>query len=301
MKKYLFVLSAIVLFAFSSCQKFAGDPITQDFSIESNYTELEVQDAFEVTVSNAVDVITITAGENVMPKVIVEVVDNTLKIHLKPQTIPLGGEMKALIPYNADLTKVVLSGASEFHSEYGLEGEKVEVELSGASDFYGDITANKVDFDLSGASSFNGNVETTDAYIEMSGSSDYNGDILSDIIKADLSGSSNIVGNVTADNLELIQSGSSDAKLIGNVAALKIDLAGSSNIVEQVVDHHYALACGRCEGLMSGASDAYIHCDGTLKVDLSGASNLHFTGNGNPADCTTSGGSDVIHDVIEEP
>ena len=49
---------------------------------------------------------------------------------------------------------------------------------------------------------------------------------------------------------------------------------------------------------MSGASDAYIHCDGTLKVDLSGASELHFTGGGNPADCTHSGGSEGIHDVL---
>lgn len=299
MKKCLFVLMAFVLVACgNSCKKFAGEPLTKNFGIEGSYTAIEVQDAFDVVVSDAVDSITITVGEKVMPYVIVEVVDNTLKIRISYAGGFYGGEQKAIIPLNADLTKVDLSGASEFHTTYGLEAEKVEVELSGASDFYGDITANKVDFDLSGASSFNGNVETTDAYIEMSGSSDYNGDILSDIIKADLSGSSNIVGNVTADNLELILSGSSDAKLIGNVAALKIDLAGSSNIVEQVVDHHYALACGRCEGTMSGASEAYIHCDGTIKVDLSGASELHFTGEGNPADCTLSGSSEVIHDVL---
>ena len=98
MKKYLVVLSALVLLAFSSCQKFAGEPITKNFSISGNYTELEVQNAFEVTVSDAVEVVTVTVGEKVMPKVMVEVVDNTLKIYLKPTGHFYGGEMKAIIP-----------------------------------------------------------------------------------------------------------------------------------------------------------------------------------------------------------
>jgi hypothetical protein len=275
MKKYLFILSALVLFAFSSCQKFAGDPITQDFSIEGSYTALEVHNAFEVTVSDAVDVVTITVGENVMPKVVVEVVDNTLKIRLKPMTNILGGEMKALIPYNANLTSVDMSGASEFHSKYVLEGEKVEVELSGASDFYGDIDADEVDIDMSGASNFYG-------------------DILADEIDMNLSGSSDIEGHVTANELDIELSGGSDATLEGQVETLKIDLTGSSNIVKKVVGNRYALACNQCEGSMSDSSDAYIHCDDRICVDLSGTSHLHYTGEGISSGCsTTSGGSSI--------
>ena len=276
----MFVLSTLVLFAFCSCQKFAGDPISKDFTIEGTYTELQVENAFDVTVSDAVSQITITAGENVMPKVIVEVVDNTLKIHLKGiNHSNYGSDMKVVIPYNTDLTSVELSGASEFRSEYGLEGQKVEVDLSGASDFYCDIDADEVDIDLSGASNFYG-------------------DILADEIEMEVSGSSDIKGYVEALDLDLDMTGASDATLEGQVGTLKIDLEGSSNIVKQVVENRYALACDNCEGEMSGSSDAYIHCDGNIKVNLSGASELHFTGGGNPADCTTSGSSDVIHDVL---
>jgi hypothetical protein len=278
MKKYLFVLSALVLFAFSSCQKFAGDPISQDFSISDNYTKLEVHDAFDVTVSDAVDVVTITVGENVMPKVVVEVVDNTLKIYLKPVGNIYGGKMKAVIPYNANLTSVDLSGASEFRSEYGLDGDKVLVELSGASDFYCDINANEVNIDLSGSSNFYG-------------------EILADEIDMDLSGSSDIESELSADELDLEMSGASDATLEGEVDNLKIKMTGSSNIVRKVVGNHYALVCNQCEGTISGASEAYIHCDGTIRVNLSGASDLHFTGDGNPADSSTSGGSNIIHEV----
>ncbi len=278
MKKYLFILSALVLFAFSSCQKFAGDPISKDFTVGS-YTELEVEDAFEVTVSDAVDVVTVTVGENIMPKVVVEVVENTLKIHLKGiNHSNYGSDMKVVIPYNTDLTSVELSGASEFRSEYGLEGQKVEVDLSGASDFYCDIDADEVDIDLSGASNFYG-------------------DILADEIEMEVSGSSNIKGYVEVLDLDLGMSGDSDATLEGYVGTLKMELTGVSNIKKTINGNRYGLVCDRCEGSMSGASDAYIHCDGTIKVDLSGASELHFTGDGNPADSSTSGGSDIIHDV----
>ena len=279
MKKHLIILSTLVLFAFCSCQKFAGDPISKDFTVGS-YTELEVEDAFDVTVSDAVDVITVTVGENIMPKVVVEVVENTLKIRLSGiNHSNYGSDMKVVIPYNTDLTSVELSGASEFRSEYGLEGQKVEVDLSGASDFYCDINADEVDVDLSGASNFYG-------------------DILADEIEMELSGSSNSKGYVEVLDFDLNMSGASDATLEGYVGMLKIDLKGSSNIVKKVVGNRYALACDRCEGTMSGASDVYIHCDGAIKVNLSGASELHFTGDGNPADSNTSGGSDIIHDVL---
>ena len=259
MKKYLFVLSALVLFAFSSCKKFAGDPITKEFAIDGAYTELEVHDAFDVIVSDAVDVITITAGENVMPYVIVEKVENTLKIYIKPVANFYGGDLKAVIPYNIDLTKVDLSGASEFHSVYGLVGHEVEVELSGASEFYCDIEADEVDMDLSGASQVEGYIDASDLDLEMSGAS--------------------------------------DVTLKGQVTTLDLNLSGASKIKKTINGSSYGFECDFCNGTMSGASGAYIHCNGNIKVDLSGYSELHFTGSAFTADSSISGGSEIIHDM----
>lgn len=258
MKKYLFVLLALVLLAFSSCKKFAGEPITKDFSIEGAYTELQVENAFDVTVSDAATQITVTAGENIMPKVVVEIVDNTLKIYCERLTIPVG-EMKVTIPYNADLISVDLSGASEFHSEYGLYGEKVEVELSGASDFYCDIEADEIDMNLSGAS--------------------------------------NVEGSIDASDLDLEMSGASYATLKGQVTTLDLDLSGASSIKKTINGSSYGFECDFCNGELSGASDAYIHCNLTIKVNLSGASDLHFTGTAFTGDSSISGGSEIIHEV----
>ena len=279
MKKHLIILSTLVLFAFSGCQKFAGDPITKDFSISGAYNALEVEDAFNVTVSEEATQVTITAGENIMPNVVVETVDSTLKIYLKGWHTNLGKDMIVILPYNFDLRSVDLSGASEFHSEYGLEGNKVEVELSGASDFYCDIDADEVDINLSGASNFIG-------------------EVLADEIEMDLTGSSNIKGYVEALDLDLELSGASDATLEGQVDMLMINLSGASNIKKTINGNRYGFTCDQCEGTITGASNVYIHCDGTIKVNLSGASDLHFTGDAFTGDCTTSGGSDIYHDTL---
>ena len=262
MKKYFAVFSVLILFAFTGCYKNAGDPITKEFSVSGNYTELQVEDAFEVTVSDAVSQVTITAGENIMPKVVVEVDGNKLKIRLKPVAVVVNDtELKAVIPYNINLTNVDLSGASEFHSSFGLQGQKVEVELSGASDFYCNIAADKVEIDASGASNFYGNVNA-------------------------------------ASELFLDMSGSSNAAITGQAPTFKMDLSGSSTFQRKVDGTRYAFSCSKCRGEMSGSSDAYLHCDNSIKVDLSGSSDLHYTGNASTSGCSCSGGSNVVHDVL---
>lgn len=241
MKKHFAIFSVLVLFAFCSCNKInlSGHNIDKDFGFDGTYTELEVSNAFDVVVSDTADRITITTDENIMPHVVVEKIGKKLRICLEPLTINTGTYMDVVLPYNADLTSVDLSGASEFHSEYGLHGENVVVELSGASKIESDIAA---------------------------------------------------------IDLELYQSGSSEATLKGQVGNLKIDMSGASKIIKKMVEGNYSLACDQCKGEMSGSSTAHIHCDGNINVSLSGASDLHYTGNATTFGSTTSGSSSIHQD-----
>lgn len=262
MRRFLIVLSAVVLVAFSSCKKVTeGNIITKDFNNPSSYTALEISNAFDAYVSENTNTITVTAGENVMPYVVVETVNNTLKIYLKPMAIVNITELKVVLPYNANLLSVNLSGATEFHSEYGLTGEDLKVELSGASKFYCDLGA-------------------------------------TDILEMDLSGASKIESAILANELELEIGGASQATLMGAVGRLKLEMSGASKIIKKIVDSQYALSCEVCEGTISGASEAYIHCYENITVNLSGASVLHFTGDAFTADSEVSGGSQIIHDVL---
>lgn len=241
MKKHLVLLSTLVLFTLSACSKFAGDIITQDFGTAGSYTAIEAENAFDVIVNDAVNSISVIAGEHMMPKTVVEVVDNTLKIRIKGLLTNYDAAPKVIIPYNADLRKVTLSGACDFHSDHALTGTKVEVDLSGASGFH---------------------------------------------------------ANIEADEAEVKVSGASDATIDGQVNKLKINLSGGSRIVKGVAGKAYALKCNACEGTMTGASKAWIDCDGTIKVTLSGASELHYTGDAASGNCSCTGGSKVVRDVL---
>ena len=114
----------------------------------------------------------------------------------------------------------------------------------------------------------------------------------------DLSGSSSVKGNVTASELELDMSGASDAMLTGQVSTLKLGLSGASSLKRSIDGSHYAFVCDNCEGSMSGSSDAYIHCDGSITVSLSGASDLYYTGSAVTRGSSTSGSSNIVHDEL---
>lgn len=256
MRKLLFVLATFVLFGFCSCSKDAGDPITKDFEISGTYTKLDVSSGFVVTVSDSATQVSVTTGENVMPKVVVEIVNQTLRVYLKPVNVSGAYELQLTLPYNADLKSVNLSGASSFQSSHPLTGQKVEVDLSGASSFFCDLNSNLVDIDLSGASS--------------------------------------IEGNVSATELDLDMSGASEASLVGTAISLRTEISGASHIINKMVEERFSLACRNCTGEISGASTVYIHCDESITVDLSGGSDLYYTGHADTSGSTTSGGSRII-------
>ena len=279
MKKYFVILSVFVVLSFCSCTKPAGNPITKAFAIEGTYENLEVNSAFDVSVSDTASRIYITVGQYIMPKVVVEKKGNTLKIYCKPSIMNRGNsKMWVILPHCVDLKDVDLSGASTMRTPFALEGDNVEVSLSGSSHYYGNIVAENTSLDLSGSSDFHGNISSTQG------------------IKMDLSGASQFHGDIETDNLDLELSGASDVEMMGRTTTLIIDLSGASEIVRQTVGGRYALECDDCEGSMSGASNAYIHCNNSIRVTLSGASELHYTGDAITTGSSMSGASTISRD-----
>ena len=259
MKKTL--LPFLLLMTVCGCNKLilSGNIVSEDFSL-APYTELEVSHAFDVTVSEDVTRMTITTDEVIMPYVVVEMTGGKLRIRLKPLASSYGAELKVSLPYNPDLNDVTLSGASDFHTSIPLNARTVRLNLSGASDFYGDIVADELDMHLSGASRYYGSVAVADFDLDLSGAS--------------------------------------DAYIEGGTGTLALGLSGASTLKEKKSGSRYAFSCDTCEGSLSGASDAFIHCDGSIKVSLSGASVLRYTGIASTTGTHTSGGASIHHDVF---
>ena len=154
-----------------------------------------------------------------------------------------------------------------------LKGDKLEVDLSGASDFYGSLQG------------------VTKVELDLSGSSDFNGAIQGEEVNIDIAGASDIEGSIDADNIEVEASGSSTVKVTGScLNYLDIDLAGSSDFLAPMME------CRNVQGEMSGSSDAEFQVCESLRVNLSGSSRIVYgipVGCYPTVRCSTSGSSSV--------
>lgn len=202
MKQTLFLLSVCALLLVG-CTRDFGTPTTRNYPINGTYTELDVSDAFEVTVSDEVNDVVVTVGELAHNRVVVKTIDGTLYIGFKPGTHYVGKAI-AVIPANANLRDLDLSGASTFTGD--LKGNEVEIDLSGASTYRGTIEAVELDIDLSGASNaiINGTCQT-EMEIDLSGASHLDAIHLNaQSVRGNVSGASNADVTVCSSlNVEL--------------------------------------------------------------------------------------------------
>lgn len=215
MKNIVILLSLSLLFF--GCTKDWGTPVTKNYPINGAYTKLDVSNAFEVTVSDQVTDVVVTVGELAHDRVVVKVVDGELLIGFKPNTM-YNGKAVAVIPANANLSDLELSGASSFTGD--LRGDDVDIELSGASTYRGTVEATELDIDLSGASDailsgacqtkmeidLSGastlkaaNLSAMSVYGEMSGASDADVTVCSDL-NVELSGASTLTYGTSSED-----------------------------------------------------------------------------------------------------
>ena len=210
MKNIVILLSLNILFF--GCTKDWGTPATKNYPINGAYTKLDVSNAFEVTVSDQVTEVVVTVGELAHDRVVVKAVNGELQIGFKPNTFGFQPNAKAVavIPANANLSDLELSGASSFTGD--LRGADVDIELSGASTYRGTVEATELDIDLSGAS---------DAIIHG---------VCQTKMDIDLSGASTLkAADLSAMSVSGEMSGASDAD-VTVCSALNVELSGASTL-----------------------------------------------------------------------
>ena len=209
MKKTIILLSLCALFI-GCTREYGGVPITKNYPVSGSYTGLDVSNAFQVTVSDEVTDVVVTVGEMAHDRVIVKVVNGELQIGFKPNT-RYNGTAKAVIPANANLSDLDLSGASSFVGE--LNDHDVDINLSGASTFRGNVNADEIDLDLSGASN---------AFIDGR---------CQNKMEINLSGASTLkAANLNAQSVSGHMSGASYAD-VTVCSSLNVELSGASTLI----------------------------------------------------------------------
>ena len=125
--------------------------------------------------------------------------------------------------------------------------------------------------------------------IEASGACDIivSGELNVDELSLQLSGASDFKGTVKSGSLAIGISGASDINIKGEVKNLKIDASGASHF------KGYDLKADHCLIEASGASDIKITVNKVLNARASGASTIHYQGDGMISDLKTSGASNI--------
>lgn len=114
-----------------------------------------------------------------------------------------------------------------------------------------------------------GTIKANDLNIDMSGASDFNGAIQANSLTVDLRGASDMT--VTG----------------GSVTTLKIEAHGASDF------KGYDLQTDNCSAKASGASDIKVTVNKELTAHASGASGVHYKGNGVIRDIKSNGASSI--------
>jgi len=126
--------------------------------------------------------------------------------------------------------------------------------------------------------------------LDASGASDIfvDGVISGDNLDVTLSGASDFRGAVNVKELKMNQSGASDAHITGAVSGTaSFESSGASDV------KGYDLVAQNCDVHASGASDIHITVNKDLTADVSGASSVHYKGDGAVRELHSSGASTV--------
>ncbi len=236
MKKVTLIFGLILaLVLLNSCDhdtiRASEEVTTLDYSIPK-YSDLKVSDAFTiyVTFSDTEESVRIEANDNLQDKIIVKREGDALAIGLKKYTSVRGNATMNAYIVTKDISTFDISGASRLTLENEWLVTDGRIELSGASNFTGEVNSERLYLDMAGASHLDLFGNTASFNAKLSGSSgirDY--DLKVESLKIELTGASEAFLNVN-ETIDVTASGASFLNYKGNAKVNTINLSGASEI-----------------------------------------------------------------------
>jgi hypothetical protein len=252
------VVALLLLVAAAGCGSSSGGEVVGSSAVTTKAYDLNGFTA--VRVDNDFSA-TVSRGDAF--KVSVTVNENLvkyLKVEVKGDTLHIGLDPTVkyrLTDLRADITMPGVGGA----------------EVSGASDAYltGFSSGGTLDLKASGA----GQLSIKD--------------VKAGAVTFDGSGGSRIEGQLACDDLSGVASGGSTVTMGGSASTAKLEASGGSKLLM----NRFAMQDTSVK--LSGASQAAVLVNGTLDVDLSGASKLDYYGPAQLGKTSVTGASQITH------
>ncbi|WP_430899705.1 MULTISPECIES: head GIN domain-containing protein [unclassified Paraflavitalea] len=235
MKSVVFALVGMFTVAVASAQKVINDPNIETRKVSGSFHAIRVSNSVDLYLSQANEEAVAVSATDVESRnrIKTDVVDGVLKIYIdaEHQWWKQNGKKKfrAYVSVKS-IDKLVSSGASDVYVSGVLKGEKLNLELSGASDFKGSVDFTTVDANISGASDIEINGKVNKLKVEASGASDFKGfDLTADECDVQASGASDIKITVN-EIIDAHASGASDIRYKGNAKIRDIKASGASSV-----------------------------------------------------------------------
>lgn len=226
--------------------------VSRELSDLTDFNALNVSHAISVKVTQGADyAVTLHCPDNLEEYVETRMQGKTLYVTLSEDIAiwhKTNVELSITMPQVVD---VVLSGASDAEFRGQFEADQFSAVLNGASDLEGlQLTTNRAGISMYGASSYKGVLTANRASILAEGASECS------LLSRDI------------NTMELGVGSASEVDMKGRIATLRASLSAASEL--DGVD----LAVEDLDIRMSGASEAKLGNHGTLRYNLSGASDL---------------------------
>jgi hypothetical protein len=233
--KKLFSFAIVCLFlAQAYSQKVVHDPNVQVRQV-SGYHGIEVSGGIDLYLSSGDEAVAVSAKEtSVRDRIKTEVKDGVLKIYydwkdMKNWNFSGNKGLKAYVSYKT-LDLLIASGGSEVKVDGSIQAGKLQIRLSGGSDFTGKVNVSTLDIDQSGGSDMDISGTAGLVDINASGGCDINGyDLIADNCKVHASGGSDITITVNKV-LSAEASGASDIHWKGTATVEKSTASGSGSV-----------------------------------------------------------------------
>jgi hypothetical protein len=196
----------------------------------ANFDRLSVQNTFDVTVLQGEGfAVEVSADDNVMEYIRVVQHENELRIGLS-EPLQLEAASLVVVVHLPVLTSASVSGASKLRLK-SLEADRLELDISGASQLEGNVTADELVLNLSGAAhaKLSGQAKTLMASVHGASSARLSQLVVSDSSTVEATGAS--TAHVRTDGqLAMSASGASHVSYSGSPNVTRSSSSGASSI-----------------------------------------------------------------------
>jgi Putative auto-transporter adhesin, head GIN domain len=234
MKKFLLFLVAAVCVMSVQAQKTINDPNAEIRNISGSFHAIKVSHAIDLYLSqSSSEAVVVSAAETKYRDRIKTSVENgVLKIWFDNDGWSWNTGNKKLKAYVSfkTLERLTASGACDVIVEGVIRSNALNIDLSGASDFKGEVDANILVVDQSGASDASVTGRAGELKVEVSGASDFKGfDLTTENCQVRASGASDVKITVNKD-LNARASGASKIQYRGSGVITDMRTSGASSV-----------------------------------------------------------------------